>query len=160
VFDRYSTASVQVIFSARVEAGNVGSAFIDTEHILLGLLRVDPTTLQLTAQPLSLHSVREYATRWHLPTEKLPSSMDLPINDDTKLVLDKAVSLADGHNCYFVRTEHLLLALTAITPSHAAAILQEVRISLERLEEIVAALPNTEQQEGNPSSMADLHPEL
>jgi ATP-dependent Clp protease ATP-binding subunit ClpC len=158
VFDRYSTASVQVIFSARVEAGNVGSLFIDTEHILLGLLRVDPATLQLTAQPLSLESVREYATRWHLPTESLPSSMDLPISDEAKLVLDKAASLADGHKCAFVRTEHLLLALTAITPSHAAAILQQVRISLNRLEEIVAGLPAIEQQAGNPSSMEDLRP--
>jgi ATP-dependent Clp protease ATP-binding subunit ClpC len=147
---------VQVIFSARVEAGNLGSPLIDTEHILLGLLRVDPSTLQLTAQPLSLESVREYATRWHLPAESLPSSMDLPISDDAKLVLDKAVSLADGHKCAFVRTEHLLLALTATTPSHAAAILQEVRISLE----IVARLPAIEQQAGNPSSLDDLRPEL
>jgi ATP-dependent Clp protease ATP-binding subunit ClpC len=151
LFERYSTASRLVIFSARAEAGNVGSGFIDTEHILLGVLRVDPKTLQLTAQPLSLHSVRNYAIRWHTPSEKLGSSLDLPISQDAVLVLDKAVSLADGHGCDFVRTEHLLLALTAITTSHAAAILQEAGISLGRLEEIVDALPRTEQQEGNSS---------
>jgi hypothetical protein len=75
VFERYSTASRQVIFAARAEAGNLGSGFIDTEHILFGVLRVDPKTLQLTAQPLSLNSVRKYATRWHTPNEKLPSSL-------------------------------------------------------------------------------------
>ena len=158
MFERYSTASRQVIFAARAEAGNVGSGFIDTEHILLGVLRVDPETLQLTAQLLSLDSVRRSATRWHTPSEKLPSSLDLPISQDAKLVLDKAVSLADAHSCDFVRTEHLLLALTAITTSHAAEILQEGRISLGRLEEIVAALPRTERQEGNPSSLEDLLP--
>jgi len=165
VFERYSIASRQVIFSALAEAGKVGAGFIDTEHILLGVLRMDPKTLQLTAQPLSLHSVRNYAIRWHTPSEKLPSStdlplMDLPLSQDVKLVLDKAVSLADGHSCDFVRTEHLLLALTAITTSHAAAILQEAGISLGRLEEIVEALPRTEQQEGNSSSLEEFRPQL
>ena len=115
--------------------GNVGSGFIDTETYL-GVLRVDAETLQLTAQLLSLDSVRRNATRWHTPSEKLPSSLDLPISQDAKLVLDKAVSLADAHSCDFVRTEHLLLALTAITTSHGAEILQEGRISLGRLEKV------------------------
>src|SRR5229473_4294482 len=42
VFERYSIASRQVIFVARAEAGRVGSSFIDTEHLLLGILRVAP----------------------------------------------------------------------------------------------------------------------
>jgi hypothetical protein len=37
MFERFSTASRQVIFVARAEAGLVGSPFIDTEHVLLGI---------------------------------------------------------------------------------------------------------------------------
>ena len=35
MFERYSSASRQVILPRGRKAGNVGSGFIDTEHILL-----------------------------------------------------------------------------------------------------------------------------
>jgi ATP-dependent Clp protease ATP-binding subunit ClpA len=136
MFERFSTASRRAVFCARLEAGFVGSQIIDSEHLLLGLLRVDPTTLQFIAQPVTLTSVREAAARWHVPGEKLPTSVDLPITEDVKLVFENAGS--------FVRTEHLLLALMTITTSHAAAILGEVDASLSRLEQLVSGIQDHE----------------
>jgi non-ribosomal peptide synthetase component F len=88
VFERFSIASRRAIFCARLEAGLVGSRIIDSEHLLLGLLRVDPTTLQFVAQPVTFISVREAAVRWHVPGEKLPTSVDLPISEDVKLAFE------------------------------------------------------------------------
>jgi ATP-dependent Clp protease ATP-binding subunit ClpC len=148
VLERFSIASRRVVFCARWEAGFVGSEIIDSEHLLLGLLRVDPTTLQSIAQTVTLTSVREAAVRWHVPGEKLPTSVDLPIDADVKLAFEKAESFADVHKSPFVRTEHLLLALMTLTTSHAAVILGEADASLPRLEQLVSGTQDHGDQDG------------
>jgi ATP-dependent Clp protease ATP-binding subunit ClpC len=160
VFERYSIASRRVIFVARFEGGRVGSPFIDTEHVLLGILRVAPAPPEMLAQPLSVQWAREYATRWHTPTTKIPTSVDLPIHADTKAVFDKALSLADVYKCDLVRTEHLLLALATVPESHSAVILEEVGLPLDRLQAMLSGLPVAEQQAGNSLVMEDLLPEM
>jgi ATP-dependent Clp protease ATP-binding subunit ClpC len=160
VFERFSIAGRHVIFVARAEAGRVGSPFIDTEHLLLGILRMAPPPDEMFVQPLSAPWVREYATRWHAPTEKIPTSVDLPIHADTKEVFEKATSLADAYRCNFVRTEHLLLALGTVANSHSAVILEEAGVSLDRLQATLPGLPVAEQQEGNPEALQDLRDEL
>lgn len=160
MIERFSTASRQVLFVARVEAGRVGSPLIDTEHALLGILRVAPVPPELIAQPLSVESLREYATRWHTPTAKLPTSLDLPMSEDTKAVFDKAESVANVYQSDLVRTEHLLLALATVSESHSAVTLKEAGISLDRLQAMLSGLPQKEQQAGNSSAMQDLLPEI
>ena len=156
MFDRYSTASRRAVFLARAEAGFVGSKPIDSEHLLLGLLRVDPPTFQQVAPALSLTSVRADALRWSAPGDKLPTSVDLPISDDGKLAFAQAEALADAHKAAFVRTEHLTLALLSISSSHAAVILEEAGATLARLEQIVAEIQDRSNQEGAPFSSEDL----
>jgi ATP-dependent Clp protease ATP-binding subunit ClpA len=41
MFERYTESARRVIFFARYEASNYGSHIIQTEHLLLGLLRED-----------------------------------------------------------------------------------------------------------------------
>jgi ATP-dependent Clp protease ATP-binding subunit ClpA len=156
VLERFSTASKRAVFCARWEAGFVGSEIIDSEHLLLGLLRIDPTTLQFIAQAVTLISVREAAVRWHVPGEKLPTSVDLPIGADVKVAFENAVSFADAHKSSLVRTEHLLLALMTITTSHAAVILGEADASLPRLEQLVSGIQGHGDQEGAQFSSKDL----
>jgi ATP-dependent Clp protease ATP-binding subunit ClpA len=158
VFERFSTASRRAVFCARLEAGFVGSRIIDSEHLLLGLLRVDPTTLQCIAQPVTLISVREAAVRLHVPGEKLPTSVDLPISEDVKVAFENAGSLADAYRSSLVRTEHLLLALMTTTTSHAAAILGEVDASLPHLEPLVSGIQDHGDQDGAQFSIKDLEP--
>jgi ATP-dependent Clp protease ATP-binding subunit ClpA len=156
VLERFSTASRRAIFFARWEAGFVGSEIIDSEHLLSGLLRVDPTTLQYIAQPVTLISVREAAVRWHVPGESLPTSVDLPIGADVKLAFENAGSFANAHRSSFVRTEHLLLALMTLTTSHAAVILGEADASLARLEQVVSGVQDHGDQDGAQFSGKDL----
>ncbi|MBZ5597034.1 MAG: hypothetical protein LAN83_01820 [Acidobacteriia bacterium] len=40
MFERYTEKARRVIFFARYEASEYGSPFIETEHLLLGLLRI------------------------------------------------------------------------------------------------------------------------
>ena len=156
LFERFSTASRKAVFCARWEAGFVGSEIIDSEHLLLGLLRVDPTTLQYICQAVTLISVREAALRWHVPGEKLPTFVDLPIGEDVTLAFENAASFADVHRDSFVRTEHLLLALMTLTTSHAAIILGEADASLPRLQHLVSGMQDHGNQDGVQFSSKDL----
>ena len=46
MFERYTEKARRVIFFARYEASMFGSSYIETEHVLLGLLREDRYGLQ------------------------------------------------------------------------------------------------------------------
>jgi ATP-dependent Clp protease ATP-binding subunit ClpC len=148
VFERFSIASRRAVFCAHWEAGFVGSEIIDSEHLLLGLLRVDPATFEFIAQPVTLISVREAAVCWHVHGERLPTSVDLPIGVDVKLAFENAGSFADALGSSFVRTEHLLLALMHLTTSHAGLILGEADASLPRLEQLVSGIQDHGDQDG------------
>jgi ATP-dependent Clp protease ATP-binding subunit ClpA len=156
MFERFSTAARRVVFVARWEAGFVGSKMIDSEHLLLGLMRIDPTTLQAIAQPVTVTSVREAAVKWHVPEDKLPTSVDLPISLDVQQTFENAATLADAHRSSLVRTEHLLPALMAMKASHAAVILEGVEASSSRLEQLASEIPGHGNQEGEPLSGTDL----
>jgi ATP-dependent Clp protease ATP-binding subunit ClpC len=150
LFDRLSMASRKAIFCARAEASLVGSKVIDTQHVLVGLIRVDPGILQLIAQRITVNSVREAVNRWQAPGDKVPTSVDIPLSQDSKQVFLNALAFAEVHKSSFIRTEHLLLALMTLNPSHAAEILREADASLDRLEQLVSGLAN-EEQDADPS---------
>ena len=147
---RVSMASKQAVFCARWEASLVGSKVIDTQHLLVGLIRVDPAALRLTAQRITLNSVREAAHRWDTLGDKVPTSVDMPLSNDLKWVFKDALALAEVHKSSLVRTEHLLLALMTVNSCHAAEILREAGAALSRLEQLVSGLANGE-QDANPS---------
>ncbi len=145
-----------VIMFARVEAGRVGAKSIDTEHLLLGVIRADPITIQAIAPRLTLDVVRERATAWHAPASRLPNSVDMPLSDDAKRTFDQSETLAEAHGSTLVRTEHLLLALATTSDCHAAAYLEDVGAGVNRLRDIVSHLTGSEQQSGIDWSQEDL----
>jgi ATP-dependent Clp protease ATP-binding subunit ClpA len=53
MFERYTEKARRVIFFARYEASQFGSPYIETEHLLLGLLREDknPSASRLRVTP-------------------------------------------------------------------------------------------------------------
>ena len=54
MFERYSERARRVIFFARYEASQYGSPYIETEHLLLGLLREDSGLRRLFLGPSSV----------------------------------------------------------------------------------------------------------
>ena len=133
VFERCTEASKAAVFCAQFEASLVGSPIIDTEHLLLGLLRVDPSTMQAVAEPLSLDSVRKAATRWHEPRTRTSTSCDLPLGPEAKQSMLSAALIADSYSSSTIRSEHHLMALIYLTGAHAALILEEAGASRRRL---------------------------
>src|SRR5436853_156381 len=74
MFERYTEKARRVIFFARYEASQFGSPYIETEHLLLGLLREEKCFAAeiLHERGLRLSTIREELARSQ--SEKAPSS--------------------------------------------------------------------------------------
>ncbi len=60
MFERYTETARRVIFFARYEASQLGSPYIETEHLLLGILREETcfAAEMLSERGLTLTQVR------------------------------------------------------------------------------------------------------
>ena len=57
MFERYTEKARRVAFFARFEASQYGSPYIETEHLLLGLLREDPPPVKRFLGPTRLRNL-------------------------------------------------------------------------------------------------------
>jgi ATP-dependent Clp protease ATP-binding subunit ClpC len=146
MFERYTEKARRVIFFARYEASQFGSPYIETEHLLLGLLREDKA---LTNRFLPGHgkveAIRKQIEDHTITREKVSTSMDLPLSNEGKRVLAYAAEEAARLSHQHVGTEHLLLGLLREENSFGAQILNEhgVRLSAVR-EELARAMEETQ----------------
>ena len=112
MFERYTEKARRVIFFARYEASQFGSPYIETEHLLLGLLREDKA---LTNRFLRGHgeveAIRKQVEDHTTVREKVSTSVDLPLSEEAKRVLIHAAEEAERLSHKHIGTEHLLLGL-------------------------------------------------
>ena len=99
MFERYTEKARRVIFFARYEASQFGSPYIETEHLLLGLLREDK---QLANRFLRSHaavdSIRKQIEGHTTVREKVSTSVDLPLSHECKRVLAYGAEEAERLN--------------------------------------------------------------
>lgn len=141
MFERYTEKARRVIFFARYEASQFGSPYIETEHLLLGMLREDK---RLSNRLLSLESAEQIRKKIELrtiPRDKVSTSVDLPLSNECKMVLayagEEAERLAQTH----IGTEHLLLGLLRQKDSFAADLLNACGVSLEDARQRISSWP-------------------
>ena len=92
MFERYTEKARRVIFFARYEASQFGSPYIETEHLLLGLLREDKAlTNRFLRSHASVESIRKQIEAHTTIREKVSTSVDLPLSNECKRVLAYAV---------------------------------------------------------------------
>ena len=141
MFERYSEKARRVIFFARYESSQFGSLYIETEHLLLGLLRDDKalTNRFLRSQ---LESIRKQVESQTVAREKTSTSVDLPLSNESKRVLAYAAEEADRLANQHIGTEHLLLGLLREQKCFAAQILTERGVQLSKVREELARQPH------------------
>jgi ATP-dependent Clp protease ATP-binding subunit ClpC len=141
MFERYTEKARRVIFFARYEACQYGSPFIETEHLLLGLLREDKALAnRFLRSHGSLDSIRKQIEGRTTIRERVSTSVELPFSEEVKRVLRHAVEQAERMAHKHIGTEHLLLGILCEEKCFAAEILHErgLRLSTVR-EELVRA---------------------
>jgi len=109
MFDRFTERARRVIFFARYEAGMLGSAWIDTEHLLLGLIREDGI-LKRELSDKAKEAIRTRIEEQRTATN-IPLSVDMPPSHDSKQVLTFGAEESDKLQHTSIDTGHLVLGL-------------------------------------------------
>ena len=140
MFERYTEKARRVIFFARYEASQYGSSYIDTEHLLLGLLREDKRLQHVLNLSITFESISAKVEARSVIRERVSTSVDLPLSNEGKRVLAYAAEEADKLSNRHIGTEHLLLGLLREKEGFAAALLKESGLELESARTAIAAL--------------------
>src|SRR5476649_1902421 len=139
MFERYTEKARRVIFFARYEASQFVSPYIETEHLLLGLLREDKAlTNRFLRSHASVESIRKQIEGHTTIREKVSTSVDLPLSNECKRVLAYAAEEAERLSHKHIGTEHLLLGLLREEKCFAAEILHERGLRLSAIREELA----------------------
>jgi hypothetical protein len=124
MFERFTEKARRVIFFARYEASQYGSTSIDTQHILLGLLREDIALMHRYAGPIqSSTEVRTEVERFIKRGAPVATSAEVPLSADSKKILKFAGEEADRLAHRHIGTEHILLGIFRLPDSLAAKVL-------------------------------------
>src|ERR1035437_7913802 len=108
MFERYTEKARRVIFFARYEASQFGSPYIETEHLLLGLLREDKALAnRFLRSHAAVESIRKQIEGHTTIREKVSTSVDLPLSHECKRVLAYGAEEAERLSHKHIGTEHL-----------------------------------------------------
>jgi ATP-dependent Clp protease ATP-binding subunit ClpC len=139
MFERYTEKARRVIFFARYEASQFGSPYIETEHLLLGLLREDKALAnRFLRSQANIESIRKQIEAQTTIREKVSTSVDLPLSTECKRVLAYAAEEAERLGHKHIGTEHLLLGLLREDKCFAAEILHGRGLRLATVREEIS----------------------
>jgi len=139
VFERYTEKARRVIFFARYEASQYGSPYIETEHLLLGLMREDKALAnRFLRSHGSIESIRKEIEQRITIRERISTSVEVPLSQESKRILNFATEEAERLGHRHVGTEHLLLGILREEKCFGAEILQERGLRLSTLREELA----------------------
>jgi ATP-dependent Clp protease ATP-binding subunit ClpC len=134
MFERFTEKARRVIFFARYEASQFGSPHMETEHLLLGVLREDKgLSLRLLRSLAVIESIRLQIEGVSPKREKISTSVDLPLSEEGKQALIQAIPESESMHSEHVETYHLMLGLLSQEQSLAAEILRQHGVRADQL---------------------------
>ena len=142
-FDRYTPKARQALFFSRYAAGQVGSAVIEPEHVLLGLIRAGQglTSRIFERADFSL----EHARAELVPTgalEPLSSSVQISFGAETRQILRRTVEEADQLLHHDIGIAHVLLGILREERTIATSVLRRNGMRLDTVRADIGHLLN------------------
>ncbi len=142
MFERYTERARRVIFFARYEASAFGSTTIETEHMLLGLLREARNVVNRFAHITGSDQDIRHDIEGRLTVrEKLSTAIDLPLSDECKRILAYATEEAERLHHRYIGTEHIFLGMLREEKCGAAEVLYRRGADLNVAREQLARSP-------------------
>jgi Clp amino terminal domain, pathogenicity island component len=131
VFERFSEHARRAIFFGRAEAQLLHAERMETEHLLLGILRDDKRGVsELSTDAVAAIRRR---TEQSAPQPKLMrATADLPLSDECKSVLVFGSKEADALQHMIIDTPHLLLGMLRIEECTGAKLLREQGVDYDQ----------------------------
>ena len=149
MFERYTQAARRTIFGARYLASQVGSPEIETEHLLLGVLRSDKSLAsRFLSSPWAAETVWRRVEQRKPVRDKGPGAREIPLDKASKHALVLASEEADLLSSRRIGTEHLLLGLLREGKSLAAEILSELGVRMESTRAELSRKPHDDSTQG------------
>ena len=142
MFEKYNEKARRALFFARYEASKLGSRVIESEHVLLGILREGEETVgellrRFDAKPEEL---RREVEGERIFVERISSTAELPLSEESKKILAYAAHEAESMLHSTVGSEHLLIGILRVESCVAARILAQHRLDLGAVRDEVVAI--------------------
>ena len=142
MFEKYNEKARRALFFARYEASKLGSRVIESEHVLLGILREGEETVaelleRFEAKPDEL---RREVEGERIFVERISSTAELPLSEESKKILAYAAHEAESMLHSTVGSEHLLIGILRVEGCVAARILTQHGLELTGVREEVVAI--------------------
>ena len=137
MFERYDEHARRAIFFARYTASQSGSPTIETEHLLLGLVREASPLFVRLAPSISLEELRERIPR-KVVVENPAARIHMALSRECKRILGYSAEEANDLDHRYIGAEHLLLGVLRENTCLAARLLSEVGIQFEQLRQDLA----------------------
>ncbi|MGA2883251.1 MAG: Clp protease N-terminal domain-containing protein [Bryobacteraceae bacterium] len=138
MFERFTEQARRAIFFGRHEASRRLSKRIETEHLLLGLLRDDKRGVSQLPES-DVIAIRQRVEQGASERELGGVSVDLPLSDECKLVLRLGTKEADALQHKTIDTPHLLLGMLRVEECTAAKLLREFGMDYGQYREALRA---------------------
>ena len=142
MFERFTESARRALFFARYEVSQRGGYVLDTEHLLLGVLRegsgIMPRLLALANAPVA--ALRRDIDARPVSEEQVSTSVEVPFSAGAQRALQLAGEEADRLLHNYIGTEHLLLGLLRCDGSTAATVLANRGLRLAAVREALVTL--------------------
>jgi ATP-dependent Clp protease ATP-binding subunit ClpC len=116
MFEKYNEKARRALFFARYEASKLGSKVIESEHLLLGILREGEDIIKEIFARFNVkpEEVRREIEGDRIFVERISSTAELPLSEESKKILAYASHEAESMMHPYVGTEHLLIGLLRV----------------------------------------------
>jgi NTF2 fold immunity protein of polymorphic toxin system component/ClpA/ClpB-like protein len=158
MFERFTEKARRVIFFARFEASQFGSTTIETEHLLLGLLREGRNLMDRFLPAVVPSKLREEISARLEIREKVSTSIDLPLSQECRRILAHSTEEADRLRHPEVGIEHFLLGMLREEKCGAAQILFQHGLKLDTVREELSQFPMPPEATATLAPSGDLRP--
>ena len=142
MFEKFNEKARRALFFARYEASKLGSRVIESEHVLLGILREGEESVtelfrRFHARP---DDVRREIEGERVFVERISSTAELPLSEESKKILAYAAHEAESMLHPAVGSEHLLVGILRVEGCVAMRILTQQSFDVYTLREEVLAI--------------------
>src|SRR5437016_8303344 len=142
MFEKYNEKARRALFFARYEASKLGSKVIESEHLLLGILREGEDIIKEIFGRFNVkpEEVRREIEGDRIFVERISSTAELPLSEESKKILAYASHEAESMLHPYVGTEHLLIGLLRVEGCTAMRILSQHSFDVYTVREEVLAI--------------------
>lgn len=160
-FERFSEGARKALSRAQVEARRLGHSYIDTEHILLGIVADESgiAAKVLTNLGATLNKVQA-AVEFVVGKGEKQSTGEVNLAPRAKRVIELAVDEARRLNSNYIGSEHLLLGLLSGKEGVAGSVLESFGVTLERAREEVTRVTRRESMHARTARSSSRTPTL